>query len=77
LALATGFAGRHVRVAKDVVPRRPNVDETSLNTYRARRELESPLPLLREGLARFAEQAANGFRDRLAGQGVLVQSQAA
>ncbi|HWB07858.1 MAG TPA: sugar nucleotide-binding protein [Pirellulales bacterium] len=77
LALAAGFAGRHVRVAKDVAPRRPNVDETSLNTYRARRELETPLPLLREGLARFAEQAANGFRDRLAGQAVLVQSQAA
>jgi dTDP-4-dehydrorhamnose reductase len=77
LALAAGFAGRHVRVAKDVEPRRPHVDETSLNTYRARRELDVPLPLLREGLARFAEQATNGFRDRLAGQAALVPAQAA
>ena len=77
MALAGSFAGKHVRVAKDVVPRRPNVDETSLNTYRARRELEVPLPLLREGLSRFAEQAHNGFRDRLAGQAALIQSHAA
>jgi dTDP-4-dehydrorhamnose reductase len=39
--------------------------ETSLNTRRARRELGVPLPLLREGLARFADQAANGHRDLL------------
>jgi dTDP-4-dehydrorhamnose reductase len=77
LALAGRFPGRHVRVAKDVVPRRPNVDETSLNTYRARRELDVPLPLLREGLARFAEQATSGFRDRLAGQAAYLQSHAA
>lgn len=77
MALACNFAGRNVRVAKDVVPRRPHVDETSLNTYRARRELELPLPLLREGLARFADQAENGFRDRLAGRSLLIASQAA
>jgi dTDP-4-dehydrorhamnose reductase len=77
LALAGGFAGRLVRVAKDVPPRRPNVDETSLNTYRARRELELPLPLLREGLSRFAEQAHNGYRDRLAGQTTLLPAHAA
>ncbi|HET6882836.1 MAG TPA: sugar nucleotide-binding protein [Pirellulales bacterium] len=77
LALACGFAGRLVRVARDVAPRRPNVDETSLNTYRARRELETPLPLLREGLSRFAEQAHNGYRDRLAGQSLLLPAHAA
>lgn len=79
MALAGNFAGKHVRVAKDVVPRRPNVDETSLNTSRARRELEVPLPLLREGLTRFAEQAHNGFRDRLAGQALagMLHAQAA
>ena len=77
LALAGNFAGRQVRVAKDVVPRRPNVDETSLNTYRARRELEVPLPLLREGLSRFAEQGQSGYRDRLAGHTTLLPSQAA
>lgn len=78
LALAGGFAGRNVRVAKDIVPRRPRVDETSLNTHRARRELEVPLPLLREGLARFAAQADDGFRDRLhASTSRLLQAQAA
>ena len=39
--------------------------ETSLNTRHARRELGLPLPMLREGLGRFVEQAANGHRDRL------------
>ena len=39
--------------------------ETSLGTRRGRRELALPMPLLREGLARFAAQAANGHRDRL------------
>lgn len=72
LALASGFAGRHVRVAKDVPPRRPYVDETSLNTARCRRELELPLPFLREGLSRFAEQAQDGYRDLLSGTARLV-----
>ncbi len=63
LALACNFAGRLVRL-KDEAPRRPHADETSLNTHRVRRELETPLPLLREGLSRFAEQA-DGFRQRL------------
>lgn len=77
LALAGGFAGKHVRVAKDVAPRRPRVDETSLNTQRARRELEAPLPLLREGLARFAAQSQNGFWDRLAESALLPSLHAA
>ncbi len=41
--------------------------ETSLATRRARRELERPMPTLREGLERFARQAASGFRARLRG----------
>lgn len=77
LAVAGGFAGRHVRVAKGVPPRRPYVDETSLNSCRGRRELDTPLPFLREGLSRFAEQAENGYRDRLTGQSALLASQAA
>lgn len=36
-------------------------DETSLNCRRARRVLEKPLPLLREGLARFAMQQASDW----------------
>ena len=63
LALAGNFAGRLVRVS-DAAPRRPHADETSLNTHRVRRELETPLPLLREGLARFVEQA-DGFRHQI------------
>ncbi len=38
--------------------------ETSLSSKRARRSLEMATPLVREGLARFAEQAQNGWRDR-------------
>ena len=39
--------------------------ETSLNTRQARRDLECPMPMIREGLDRFAEQAASGYRARL------------
>jgi len=42
--------------------------ETSLCSRRARRKLEKPLPMLREGLDRFAAQAENGWRDRLRGE---------
>jgi dTDP-4-dehydrorhamnose reductase len=41
--------------------------ETSLNTRRARRELGIALPLLREGLARLAQQHAGSHRQRLCG----------
>lgn len=39
--------------------------ETSLNTRRARRDLDWPMPLLREGLERLAAQRVNGYLDRL------------
>ncbi len=39
--------------------------ETSMNSRRARRALETSMPLLREGLGRFAQQAEDGYRDRL------------
>jgi dTDP-4-dehydrorhamnose reductase len=42
--------------------------ETSLCSRRARRKLEMPLPMLGEGLDRFAAQAENGWRDRLRGE---------
>lgn len=45
--------------------RQGQVFETSLNTRRARRDLDSPLPLLREGLDRLAAQRVDGFLDRL------------
>ena len=37
-----------------------------------RRQLGAPLPLLRESLARFADQAASGYRDKLHGAGCLL-----
>lgn len=40
------------------------LEETSLGTRRAQKALECPLPLLAEGLARFAAQAVDGWRDR-------------
>ena len=39
--------------------------ETSLNTRRARRDLQLPMPLLREGLERLVAQRVNGYLDRL------------
>jgi dTDP-4-dehydrorhamnose reductase len=41
------------------------LQETALATRRARSELGRPMPMLRDGLDRFAEQAVNGFRARL------------
>jgi len=45
--------------------RSDRLDETSLSTQRARRALETSMPLLREGLERFARQARDGYRARL------------
>ncbi len=44
-----------------------HLHETSLSTRRARRDLRRPMPMLREGLEGFAEQAESGFRARLQG----------
>jgi len=41
--------------------------ESSLSTRKVRRELKLPMPLLREGLDRFADQAEKGFRARVRG----------
>lgn len=38
--------------------------ETSLQTRRLRKALETPLPLVRDGLARLYEQHVSGYRDR-------------
>ncbi len=50
-------------------------EETSLNSKRARRLLEMATPMLRDGLHRFAEQAHNGWRDRLHSAGALAGRQ--
>lgn len=77
LAAAGGFAGRQVRVSDGAPPRRGNVNETSLNTQLVRRQLGAPLPLLREGLARFVTQAHNGYRDKLGGNAVWAAAHGA
>ena len=45
--------------------------ECSLQTRRVRKALETPLPLIREGLSRLHEQYVSGYRDRF---GVEVHS---
>lgn len=67
MAVAFGLTGRQVLLAPPLPGERarPFVDETSLNTRAARQALGVPLPMLREGLARLAAQAENGYRQRL------------
>ncbi len=67
LAIALGLGGRRFPVAESQVDEgeTPHIDETSMCTRRARGALDYPMPMLREGLDRFAEQAANGIRVRL------------
>lgn len=65
LATAFGLAGYDPGVEAEGSLASDHLHETSLNTRLARRELEHPMPMLREGLDRFAQQAAEGFRARL------------
>ncbi|MGQ0634165.1 MAG: sugar nucleotide-binding protein [Planctomycetaceae bacterium] len=51
--------------------------ETSLQTRRIRKALESPLPLVREGLSRLHEQDASGYRDRFGAPVHLAAEQVA
>jgi dTDP-4-dehydrorhamnose reductase len=73
LAASLGVTVSQVRV-EPTAPAWP--DETSLNSRRARRALECPLPLLCEGITRFTAQAINGWRGRVAGE-AAYQHQAA
>jgi len=81
LAAAFGLRNRVTPAREDPFqPREPDqLQETSLATRRARRELDRPMPMLRDGLDRFAEQAVNGFRARLRlpAQSVVFQEAAA
>lgn len=66
LAAALGVPGRFVQLTtKPEAGNRINVEETTLNTTAFRRATKRPLPMLREGLARFAEQAFNGYRRQI------------
>jgi dTDP-4-dehydrorhamnose reductase len=48
-----------------IPPNRTHLSETSLDTRLARNELEQPMPLLREGLEKYAQQLGSGLRARL------------
>jgi dTDP-4-dehydrorhamnose reductase len=67
LAMAFGLKGPVVSSEESpaTAGRASRLRETSLDSTRVRGELDASLPLLREGLARFAEQARSGFRARL------------
>jgi dTDP-4-dehydrorhamnose reductase len=68
LARAAGFDYRLVRAAvPEMADGEPVLShcETSLASRLVRRELEVSLPLLRESVSRFVEQATNGYRERL------------
>ena len=62
LPLGTGLSG-----AVEPAETPEWLSETSLSSRRARRSLELPMPMLREGLQRFVEQAASGWRQRSRG----------
>jgi dTDP-4-dehydrorhamnose reductase len=69
LAIAAGFDLRLVRPRANE-PDAADLDpssETSLGSRLARRELDVSLPLLRETVGKFADQATNGYRNRLQG----------
>ncbi len=67
LAIALGLGSPRFPIAEPQAEEgeAPHIDETSMCTRRARGALDYPMPMLREGLDRFAEQAANGIRIRL------------
>lgn len=65
LAAALGVPGCNVRLESVASTGGPYRDETSLAVGLIRDQLQRPLPMLREGLARFVDQAFNGYRERL------------
>jgi dTDP-4-dehydrorhamnose reductase len=77
---AARFAGELASLAGLPLPRREsplashglsaseNLRETSLNTRRARCDLDYPMPMLCQGLAGLLDQLRDGTRDRLCGR---------
>ncbi len=65
LAAAAGFEGAYRSPMPQSDMNSGPATETSLNTRRARRDLELPMPLLREGLERLMAQRVNGYLERL------------
>lgn len=78
MANAFGLPSPRIMPVSCLEPTTPDAhEETSLNSRRARRALEMSMPLLYEGLSRFAQQAENGWRDRWRAGSSTFQSQAA
>lgn len=74
LAMTFGFGGKNIRFCPDEEASFAGLPlkETSLNTWRARRSMKTPMPMVKEGLRRFAEQAATvGLQLQQAGQAAL------
>jgi dTDP-4-dehydrorhamnose reductase len=69
LAMSAGFDARLIRVPGESDSDAPC--ETSLGSRLVRRELDVSLPLLRETMGRFVDQATNGYRDRLRSAALL------
>ena len=78
LAVAAGFDPRLVRPERVESENEHTVlsRETSLGSRLVRRELDISLPLLRESVSRFADQAMSGYRDqlRVLADGVLARA---
>jgi dTDP-4-dehydrorhamnose reductase len=62
--LAAECGGRWPERAATHGYKESGLEETSLSSKRARRALKTPTPLLHEGLARFVQQAAEGWSSR-------------
>ncbi len=60
--------GGHAQAAMPVPSESKNLRETSLNTRCAQRDLASPMPMLRQGLAGLLAQIRDGARERLQGR---------
>jgi dTDP-4-dehydrorhamnose reductase len=63
-ALGIESQPKSAKPSSEALARSPAL-ETSLNTRRARRDLGCAMPLLREGLERFAAQRTSGYLDEL------------
>ncbi|MEX2114042.1 MAG: sugar nucleotide-binding protein [Pirellulales bacterium] len=72
LAAALGLHMNSDRSPRAYAEAASDEHETSLSSKRARRMLEMTMPMLRDGLARFAAQRHNGWRERARNLGPLA-----
>jgi dTDP-4-dehydrorhamnose reductase len=78
LAMAAGFDPRLVKSSSEAEDEHAvQCCETSLGTRLVRRELDIALPLLRESVARFADQVTSGYRAQLLASAESAMAKAA